>query len=170
MFSFGDSKKRSDNFSHIERQLDFDENDLETVQTKALYQWWRSYQPNLPARADFDIVEHRSLPPYIYVMEVLSPTKFLYRLNGEHVVRLVGRSLATHTLSIDSPIYEDKIFASYLSDLITHRKACRCFGDFSLLGREHIKFESVDCPVADKEGNITHIIGVLTDRYGDGGR
>ncbi len=164
--SFEEDGVRADNFNHIERHLNFQEGDLETLPAQTLYKWWNSFQPEIPSRADFDITEHRTLPTHIYLLEVISPTKFFYRLNGEHVVNLIGKSLRGQTISVDSPDYEDRLFASYLSEFIKYKSACRCFGNLSLLDRGHIEFESLDCPLADKNGNISHIIGVLTDRIG----
>lgn len=164
--SFEEDGVRSDNFNHIERHLNFKEEDLETAPVRTLYKWWKSYQPRIPGRPDFDITEHRTLPSYIYLLEVLSPTEFFYRLNGEHVVNLIGKSLSGQTLTVESPNYEDRLFASYLSEFIKFKSACRCFGNLSLLDRGHIEFESLDCPLVDHNGNVTHIIGTLTDRFG----
>lgn len=164
-FDFGDSNLRTDNFQHIERQFEFSKDDLITTQTKSLYKWWSSYQPDFPTRAAFDITEHRSLPPYLYIIEILSPTEFLYRLNGEHVISLIGRSLSSQIISTSSPVYEDQVFADYLCELLKHKSACRCVGNFSLLDRGHINFESVDCPLVNEGGQITHFIGALSDKF-----
>jgi len=166
-FDFEEEGARSDNFKHINRQLDFTERDLQTPQTRSLYKWWRSFHPNFPKRKDFDITQHRSLPIYVYLIEVLEPIRFRYRLNGDHVVTLVGRTLNGLEFSTSSPIFEDRILASYLSELIPKRTACRCYGNFKMLDREHINFESVDCPLVDEDGNITHFIGVLSDDFSD---
>ncbi|MEH6404423.1 MAG: PAS domain-containing protein [Sneathiella sp.] len=152
---------RLDNFKTISREIVENIDDLSTPHTRELFRWWKSYQPNYPKRSDFDITEHAALAPYIYLVSVVSPDEFIYRLNGEEVASLVGRSYRMRPISTSSEDVGDRLFAQYLSEILKEGKACRCAGDLWIFDRAHLKFESVDCPLTDKNGEITHILGVL---------
>lgn len=153
--------KRSDNFQKIVRRQIHSGNELNCDKTKRLYQWWSSYAPAIPSRDDFDITKVPSLAPHIYLFEVLEPGKYLYRLCGENVSYLVGRNYHMTEISLDSFHIADSLLAEYLDWMLISGGVNGCHGDMSFFNKEHIKFESIDCPLINSEGKTTHIIGVL---------
>jgi len=94
-------------------------------------------------------------------MSVVGPDEFIYRLNGDEVATLVGKSYNLHPISTISDDVGDKALALHLTDVLRDRQAYRCSGDLRMFDRDHINFESVDCPLTDNNGKITHFIGVL---------
>nr|WP_240953486.1 PAS domain-containing protein [Sneathiella chinensis] len=129
--------------------------------TRLFFDWWHSFLPDLPRRSDFDILEHRYLIQHVYVIQVLGPGDYLYRLNGEKVIGMVGKSMRLTPFSLTSPQVEDQLLARYMDRICTARHAMRCRGNLAFAGRGFSNFESVDCPFTDETGTITHIIGVM---------
>jgi hypothetical protein len=132
--------------------------------TKDLFHWWRSHSPNLPSRADFDISKVPSLAGNIYLIEKLSNGKYLYRLCGNTVGDLIGNHYRMVEISLSSEPYEDRQLTEYLDEISKTSSPSRCRGDLSFVDRGFIKFESLDCPLFDKDGNITHFVGVICEK------
>ncbi|PHQ68012.1 MAG: hypothetical protein COB93_10705 [Sneathiella sp.] len=154
--------RRSDNFQKIARVSVECGEDFKTEPVRSLYDWWRTYAPTLPRYADFDIANHWDISPHLYVIQYLEPGKYLYRLNGEHVVEAVGISKRGHEITIKDSLLENRLLASYL-DLLREEGTCkRCYGTLALLGKSHLQFESVDCPIAGDNGQIAFIIGAIS--------
>jgi len=162
-FNISDTSIRGDNFRRIEKRLVKNKNELTCQMTRTLYDWWSSYTPDFPSRSDFDIIKVPTLASNIYLVEVLGPGKYLYRLCGETVGHLVGHAYRMVEISLDSPKIEDSTFAKYLDDLIANRAACSCSGDLAFFEKDFLSFESFDCPLADETGTITHFIGVMCE-------
>ncbi|MEP3246103.1 MAG: PAS domain-containing protein [Sneathiella sp.] len=157
------TQKRIENFKKVERFPVTSPDQLKSSLPRALYAWWQTFLPELPSRANFDITKHRELVSNIFLIEVVGDGHFLYRLHGERVTQLVGRSNHNTRFSAESSLLDDRLLAEHLHNVITARAAYHCFGNLSMFDREFIQFESLDCPLADAEGNITHILGVLVD-------
>ncbi len=157
------TQERIENFNKIERLPVENIDQLISPLSQSLYRWWSGFNPKLPARADFDITQHRDLPSNIFLVEVLDNGNFHYRLHGELVTQLVGRSSQHIVFNKDSDLLDDRLLAEHLGNVIQARTAFQCHGDLSVFNRDYIRFESLDCPLANEEGRITHILGVLTD-------
>ncbi len=156
-----ETHNRTDNFHSIERTPIRTLDELSIEKTKALFSWWSSFNGRPAMRDDFDIVKMPHLAPNIYLIQVVSPTKFLYRLCGEDVGHLIGRQYRMHEISVTCHDIEDSLLANYLITLLDLKGPCRCRGNLKVFDNEFIDFESVDLPLVDENGNITHFVGVL---------
>ena len=156
---------------HIEKP-DFDELHREKIGpktvfqsslTRRLYQWWHDYSPSLPKRSQFDILEHLPIAEHIYLYRREAPGTFQYRLHGREVQILTGDRPLDLLFSIRDEIPIFSALAHYLEQVVSDGIAIRCHGTLRHLERQHIQFESVDLPLADEEGHISHVIGCITD-------
>jgi len=163
LFDKTDNSERADNFRLIERKRIEVETDLGCKDTRTLFRWWHSFSPSFPSRTDFDITAVPSIASNIYLIEVIAPGKYLYRLCGQTVGDLVGRSLRMADISLESPKFEDRKLAEYLDELVENDSSCCCSGDLSFFDKKFLKFESFDCPLKDEDGTITHFVGVLCE-------
>lgn len=134
---------------------------LKTEPTVQLFNWWKTFHPNLPMRSQFAIDEHWSIASNIYLIEVLEDTSFRYKINGEEVIELVGQNQANTIFDIKGTQPELVNLALHYQAIINENSAMQCYGTLSLFGDRLHDFESVDCPLVDSEGKITHIIGAL---------
>lgn len=129
-----------------------------------LYDWWQSAMAKrggLPHWSDFDIVEHRALAPYLFVVETPADGAFRFRLLGEAVISMVGRNVSGELVaSRPSDDYGHDLYRYYESIMMT--RTCRlCRGALDFAGSEHRRFESIDCPLADDSGDVARIIGIM---------
>ncbi|WP_227711823.1 PAS domain-containing protein [Sneathiella sp. P13V-1] len=154
---------REDNFHSIERKPLNSVDELHLEKTSELLSWWKSFGATPPTRSDFDIIKFPHLAPNIYLIEVISPTRFLYRLCGEEVGRLVGRAYRMVEMSPTSDVMEDRLLADYLIMLMDLKGPCTCRGSLKFFDRDFSLFESLDVPLMDEDGNITHFLGVLDE-------
>lgn len=155
------NSEREDNFQQIERRQIENEADLQSVSAKKLYQWWAGYGPEMPTRDDFDISKIPSIASDIYLIEVLGVGNYMYRLCGEEVGRLVGRTYRMIEISVTDDDLADALFSQYLDWAVETGGAVGCVGDLSFFDKKFLRFESVDCPLVGDNGKITHIVGVL---------
>lgn len=153
---------RSDNFRKISRNAVYSTEEFISDNVRPLYAWWRKFGPDVPKRSDFDIAEHWKIAPHIHVLQVIRPGHYLYRLNGEKVVDIIGASRRGDTITLKNPLPEDRLFASYLDDVVSSAKPKRCVGTLNFFDRNYKHFESVDCPVKNEAGKIEFIIGALS--------
>jgi hypothetical protein len=158
-----DNPERASNFNLIERDLISNGDMLTNPNTVELWQWWQSFTLPGPSRDDLDIALFPHLAANIYLIEVLGPEKFMYRLCGEKVGLLVGRTYRMVKISTNSEILQDQLLSQYLAMLIRKKSPCRCSGNLSFFNHAVVNFESIDCPLYDNYGNITHFVGVLSE-------
>ena len=154
---------REDNFLHIERSPYHSVDCLSTDVTRALYTWWSSFHDRRPMRSNLDIVNLPHLAPHIYLIEVTSPSTFMYRLCGEVVGDLIGRHYRLVEMSPTSEVLEDRLLSDYLITLLDLKGPCRCRGSLRQSDNSTIIFESTDLPLFDEAGNITHFVGVMCE-------
>ena len=159
----GDNNKREDNFQLIQQKIIHSSADLTCEPTQILFNWWNSFAPNFPSREDWDILNFPALAPHIYLIECISDGHYLYRLCGNDVGELIGNHYRMIDISVDSEKYDDRKLAEYLESIKNHKTANGCTGNLSFVDRDFINFESVDCPLMDEAGNLTHFIGVLCE-------
>ncbi|USG63235.1 PAS domain-containing protein [Sneathiella marina] len=155
-------ENRSDNFKKISRRAVLSADEILSDSVRALYTWWAKFHPDMPKRSNFDIAEHWKIAPHIHILQFIKPGHYLYRLNGEKVVDIVGVSRRGDTITVENPLPEDRLFASYLDDIVSEAKPKRCVGTLGLFDKTHSQFESVDCPVKNEAGEIEFIIGAIT--------
>ncbi|MCR9213483.1 MAG: hypothetical protein NXI13_07170 [Proteobacteria bacterium] len=152
---------RTDNINEVARLDVTSSDEFKTGPVKSLYNWWESHQPDLPKYSDFDISENWAIAPYLYVIQALSPGRFLYRLNGEKVVEIIGISKRGHEITDRDSLLENRLLVDYLSPLVEVGRAKRCAGSLDIIGKQHLTFESVDCPLKNDRGEIEFIIGAI---------
>ncbi|MAL79555.1 MAG: hypothetical protein CMN55_10670 [Sneathiella sp.] len=157
-----EEEARSDNFRKIIRLEVTSADDFRTQPVRRLYDWWAGYQPALPRRSDFDITEHWSIAPSLYLNEVAAPGHYQRRLNGEGVVTLIGVSLRGHDITRTSPLPELRRLAAYLDSVVESRHCRRCCGFAEVQGTTGQEFESVDCPLLDEAGDVRFILGAIS--------
>jgi hypothetical protein len=137
---------------------------LISSRVRSIHDWWHglaAQSGGVPRWDDFDIVEHRALAPYLFVVETPSDGAFRFRLLGETVINMIGRNVSGELVaSRPRDDYGHDLYGYYQSIILT--RACRmCRGTLDFTGSEHRHFESIDCPTADDQGEITRIIGVM---------
>ena len=134
--------------------------ELQSWRSKSLYGWWLSQAAHPPLRRDFDIIEHRKIASHLFLIEVHGPERFLIKLVGEGAAHILGRNNSGQWAS-NSPDNPHGALIDYYLRLCESRIPWHCHGRLTYLGREHIRFESIDCPLAGEDGSITHIIGCI---------
>ena len=77
------------------------------------------------------------------------------------MIALTGSSQSGRIFSDREQDEKSTILAEYLNQVIESRQAWTCGGTLAHIGREHMRFESIDCPLAEKDGRVTHILGVM---------
>ncbi len=152
---------RMDNINEVVRLDVTSSDEFKTGPVKSLYDWWESFQPALPKYSDFDISRNWAIAPHLYVIQFLGPGRFLYRLNGEKVVETIGVSKRGHEITNHDSLFENRLLADYLTPLIKTGRAKRCAGSLDIIGKQHLAFESVDCPLENDQGEIEFIIGAI---------
>lgn len=159
---FGDSaSERSDNFDHIVRHYLNGPHFFKSGVVQCLYDWWLTYAPDIPQRRHFDLVEHAPIAANLFLVSVLDKGKFEYRINGEEVVNLIGVSLKGVILSEDNDDPAMANLARYYQDTVENRLARACTGMVRPAPRQAVAFETVDCPLVDRDGKVTHIVGAI---------
>jgi hypothetical protein len=161
-----ETESRSDNFKNISRKDISSAEEFKTDPVKALYNWWTGFAPEIPKRKNFDVSEHWKIAPHIHLLQVIKPGHYLYRLNGEKVVDIVGISRRGDSITVENPLPEDRLFAEYLDDIVARAVPRRCFGTLGLFNKNQSHFESVDCPVKNEAGKIEFIIGAISTMDG----
>ncbi len=152
---------RSDNFDYIVRHFLQGPHFFQSSVVQYLYDWWQGYEPSLPQRKQFDLVEHAAIAPNLFLIKVLGDGRFEYRINGEEVVSLVGVSLKGEMISPDHHDIAMANLARYYQEIVEKKQARACTGNLRPAHMDVLEFETVDCPLVDKNGNITHIVGAI---------
>lgn len=152
---------RDDNFDQIVRHFLDGPHYFQSAVVHYLYEWWRGYSPALPQRKQFDLVEHASIAPNLFLIKVLGNGEFEYRINGEQVVSLVGVSLKGEVIAPSHGDIAMVNLAHYYQEIVDKRLARTCTGTLRSSDLERVNFETVDCPLVDKNSEITHIVGAI---------
>ncbi|WP_419902365.1 hypothetical protein [Kiloniella sp.] len=142
------------------------EDDLVGESNRALLKWWLSYAPATPKKVDFDILDHLSLAPDIFLVERKSETAFEFKLHGETAHNIFddhnGKIICTDGPSSTAQEREDIRLAHYYNEIVMNKLCIKNLGKLTLIDKSLKKFESLDCPLVDETKNVTHIIGTIT--------
>jgi len=129
-----------------------------------LYQWWRSHARDgrLPLRGAFDITEHTSLVPDLFLVEVQADGRFLMKLEGERVIELFGVNNTGRVITEAAGVGEyGHALAEYYQSIVDEKLCRRCTGNMERVNdRRWIEFESIDCPLSRDGGQVDFILGV----------
>ena len=130
----------------------------------ALYKWWRSLaqEGRLPLRREFDITEHTSIVPDLFLVEVLADGQFLMKLEGERVIELFGVNNTGRVITQLTGIGEyGHALAEYYQSIVNERLCRRCTGNMERVNhRQWVEFESIDCPLSRDGHQVDFILGV----------
>ncbi len=134
--------------------------ELQSPRCKSLYQWWLGQGVHPPLRESFDVIEHKKIASHLFLIEVHGEDRFLIKLVGESAASILGHN-NTGQWASNSPDNPHGALTDYYARLCESRIPWHCHGRLTYLGRDHIHFESIDCPLADENGAISHIIGCI---------
>ncbi|MTI08901.1 PAS domain-containing protein [Curvivirga aplysinae] len=139
--------------------------DLSMWRNQQIYEWWTNVPSGSPQKSDFKIENHIRIAGGLFLLQRLAYQKFKYLICGEEINIITGRQSHGFTFELKPPEY---VGYDNFNQLIEHyemivetKKPYFCTGSSSLLGVKNSGFESIDCPLFDDEGNVTHIIGSL---------
>jgi len=127
----------------------------------ALYTWWRAAGAGgLPLRRQFDIVEHRRLAPYLFLVE-REAGGWRFKIQGESVIAALGvNEMGMAVRDVGGASYGEALEA-YYDTLAADRLPRTCTGQLAAYGRDFQRFESIDCPLSREGGAVDFILGVM---------
>jgi len=129
-----------------------------------LYRWWhdRAQGGRLPLRNEFDVAEHASVIPDLFLVEVLADGRFLMKLEGERVIELFGVNNTGRIITESAGVGEyGHALAEYYQSIVEERLCRRCTGTMEHVNhRRWIEFESIDCPLSRDGRQVDFILGV----------
>jgi hypothetical protein len=129
-------------------------------QLQQLFNWWQgSAQERLPRYSDFDIVDHHLLAPNLFVA-VHVESGFVLRLAGEEYQRMLGIKKGFEW-RLDTPDLAGHDFAVYLAFILRQQAPYHSTGSMEMIDRGWLNFESLICPLADADGTISTLMGVV---------
>jgi hypothetical protein len=133
---------------------------------RALMEWWLSFAPRTPFKSEFDILDHIDLVPDIFLVKRLNQTDFEFRVHGESANNIfdeyIGKVISTRGPKTNDRECKDVELAEYYVEILNQSLCFRNEGVLSFLKKKNVKFESLDCPLLDEQGNPTFIIGTIT--------
>lgn len=151
------------NFLSITNEIATSKTKFRSKRVENLFAWWNSFQPNLPKSSDFDILNHLNDAPYIFRYKVLGKNEFEIRLNGEAATEILGNSYkGVYINAATSKDHEHlKNLSEYLQRICDQKIALSCIGDYEDAFGRAKQFQSLDCPLVDDNGAVTHIVGIM---------
>jgi hypothetical protein len=141
-----------------------DDTVLFTSKVSGLYNWWRNLARNrLPLRREFDVLDHWSLVPNLFLVKALENGQFLMSLEGEEVIRLFGVNNSGRLISQATGLGDfGHAIHDYYTGLVAEKLCRRCIGNLEHVNnRAWIEFESIDCPLSRDGSKVDFIIGVI---------
>jgi hypothetical protein len=127
--------------------------------------YWRSKMRDgrLPGRAAIDPLELRTFLGDIFMLDVVGahPRRFRYRLIGTKIVARVGRD-STGKFQEDAYTGEQAAENNELYRLVCERRApLRNYGIINWVGREFLKYEIANVPLARDGETVDVILGCM---------
>lgn len=130
---------------------------------KSLLGYWQSKcgpGDRLPSRKDIDPLELRNLLPYVYLIDVLTPTRFRIRLLGEEHVAIYGTGVVGRVIDDIFPPAAADEFNRLYSAVVRRRAPVLNRGQITWLrNREWMKYEGLHAPLASDGVTIDCIFG-----------
>lgn len=149
------------NFSCIQRADIEGPDDFASPAVRRLYEWWTGFAPDIPQRKDFDVLNLADIAAHLFLVRLVEPGTFEFRLRGERVAELVGARGSGDRYSCDDADDGHRQLAEYYQSILDSRRPQACRGSFEDGVTFATGFEAVDCPLLDEAGNATHIIGAI---------
>lgn len=130
---------------------------------RKLFVWWRDYvaaNGRLPSRNSFDILTMLPHAAHMFLAARLPDGSWAYQLQGEEFKRLFNGGFQEKVQSNMSFAAFQKSVPDYLNAVTEGRKCRRSYGMLSGNVRNRNTFESIDCPLSDSTGRVSHVIGI----------
>ncbi len=132
---------------------------------RRLYDWWITANDGAaPARAQFDIAEHTMLASNVFLVQRCDARSFRFRLHGEAAMDITGMRNAPTEVSEQTKNRFNTALFRYYKDVVENGIPVRCTGSLAFADQPLRRFESIDCPLTDKDGNMAYIVGVIVVR------
>ncbi len=130
--------------------------------TGALYRWWAGAGHGAPPpRARFDVAEHAAIATNLYLVERGRDGTFRFRVRGNEAIRLLGgKALFQDLLDYGGAVY-GPLLRDYYRAVMEDGRCRRCTGTLRFWNKDFVRFESVDCPLADETGQVRFLIGAI---------
>lgn len=137
--------------------------------TSEIFQWWLSNRDSegqalVPYWNKFDIIEFAPFSNRISVSERLAGGNFKFRIQGEHVLEILGRD-RLRELDIrqnHEQAFERDLF-SYYSSICEEAVPYVFKGALPTIDKGHVQIECVDLPFKDENGDVNKILSLLQD-------
>lgn len=130
---------------------------------KTLLAYWQSKRGpagRLPSRADIDPLELRNLLPYVYLIDVITPTRFRIRLLGEEHVAIYGPGVVGRVIDDIFPPEAANEFNRLYAAVVRRREPVLNRGQITWLrNREWMRYEGLHAPLASDGTAIDCIFG-----------
>jgi hypothetical protein len=113
---------------------------------RVLWRWWCvAAEHGVPEQRSFDIAEHPSLAPNLYLIERV-PRGFRLRLAGEDFVQMFNRRKG-HEWRHDAPEPLARAFAGYFDYVVESGRPYHSLGRMRCGWSDWFRFESLICPL-----------------------
>ena len=152
-----------DGFSQIKDQELIDPSVIVRTGARKLFVWWSDYVAKheaLPTRNAFDILTMLPHAAHMFLAARSANGAWTYQLQGEEFKRLynggfqrdveIHRSFAAFSMPV----------SQYLDTVADGRVCHHSYGTITGNVRNRNTFESIDCPLIDQTGRVSHIIGI----------
>lgn len=126
--------------------------------------WWRGFGPELPRWKDYDFLEHAAFAANLHLIRVRGPDRFEFRVAGESVWTNLGRHDKGVVIDPRSPDQHYAALAHHFVRLFALRKPGRLTGILNDFKKPYLRFESVDLPVLDENGEPAYLVGALSNQ------
>jgi hypothetical protein len=131
------------NFQQIVRAPAVDVEQFQTIVCKNLFTWWHSFLPKAPSREQFDILDHVKKAPNFFLIAALDDMEFDYQVQGEEVIRLVGRSNMGWKFSAKHGDEGLRRYGHFLEGIVEDKIAMHSYGTLNDHGKSYLYFESL---------------------------
>ncbi len=135
--------------------------DLGTPASRGLRDWWWSRARAIPTKAEFDILDHWPVAPDVFLVRALPGGTFRTLLIGEGAKGIIEPGRLGADIRPHDPRHHLAVLRRHYAAVVSTRLPRLCRGTLARDGEERI-FEGLDCPLADPDGSVTHIVGVLS--------
>lgn len=152
-----------DGFSKIKDQEITDPSVIVRAGAQALFAWWSNYVTRhnaLPTRNAFDILTMLPHAGHMFLASRSVGGAWRYHLQGEEFKRLFNGGFQRNAEINRSFAAFPKPVSVYLDSVADGRVCHRSYGTTSGNVDNRNTFESIDCPLIDLTGRVTHIVGI----------
>lgn len=150
-------------FARISDDVIDDSNVIIRDGARKLFGWWSDYTQRHggpPSRNSFDILSMLPFAAHMFLAGRTSDGGWSYLLQGEEFKRLYNGGFQNNVVTNQSFTAFSKSVPDYLDTVAESRQCRRSYGTLSGAVRNKNTFESIDCPLVDGSGKVSHIIGI----------